>query len=553
MSEIVVTQNGVYETPQASTLANPSTWLMDALTVGGRQSDGGVPVTWKSVCGQSTAWYCLNRISSDVAQLPLRLYAREDGQSDEDTSHPAGKLMRVGVSSVVDPFHLRKLLTFHAALHGNGRAYISRNGRGEPIDLLPLPFDRVSTVVMHDTILGTRRKYHVLWPESPDDVSPVPIDDEDVLHIYGQSNDGYTGLSLLDVLRNCFGEAVASQKVTNSFFKNNAVPGIVLEAPPGVFRKEEDAQAFIRAWNDFHGGANNAGKAGLLREGVKANVLTQSFRDAQIEELKRFSVAEIMRVFAMPVVPGMTDSTSYNTLEQLNRAYLLHCLGPWLKIWETECTRKLLTQRELVSEAWWFEFDTWDLVKPDAASRATMIANLVRSMIITPNEARDWESLPPIEGGDKLVNPATTKNGGQQQQKNSSNSDNTIADSAHDSQQTDQQTQQKVELAYARLLPVVRAEARRVAEMASKARNFTEWQEAYYVKHQARMVEVVSSIGGPAWTATEYCEHSQSLLTNIASTCTSDTFAKTIDAETATWDKRAKELAQTIVETTVNG
>lgn len=531
---------GVFEAPQASTLANPAGWLVDALTYG--KSESGAVVNWSTTMGLSAAWYCVNRISNDVAQMPLCLYTRNgDGTTEEDKQHPAGRLMRLAFGSSVNAFHLRKTLQAHALVSGNGRAFIARNGRGEPLELIPLPHHKSVTVLIYpdNQPMMHKQKWHVVYD---DNGKPIPVPDYDVLHIFGQSEDGYSGIAPIDILKNPLGTSLATEKTAAKFFKNNAVPGIVLEAPPGVFRQEQEAQLFLQRWNDYHAGLDNTSRAGLLREGIKANRLSVEFDKAQMIQAREFSVREIMRVFGVPMIPGVSDSQSYNSLEQLNRAYLLHCLGPWLAIWCTECQNKLLTSSEVKRESHYFEFDTWELVKPSATERAAMLTQLVSGMIITTNEARNWEGLPPIDGGDVLRNPNTSTGSAAPAEAEDSPED----DAEDDQEQEDAMKDTSRKLILARLTPLVNAEVRRVKEMASKARNFMNWCDAYYEKHEQRFSEAVQSVGGESWMATEFIEQSMYLLCEAAGVATKDTFSATIDDVTASWPQRLSELADTI-------
>ena len=79
--------------------------------------------------------------------------------------------------------------------------------------------------------------------------------------------------------------------------------------------------------------------------------------------------------------------------------------------------------------------------------------------------------------------------------------------------------------------------------MASKARDFMAWTEGFYAKHETRMADAVAAVGGEAWMATEYIEHSKAQIQDVFTTGgTAEDFA----AITAAWLTRADELAATI-------
>lgn len=535
--EIVCDRSGIYDSPQASTLANPAQWLIEVLT-GDNRSDTGQSINWQNAVGLTATWYCVNTIAGDMAQLPLGIYERKaDGTTEEDRTHQAGKVMRNPTEGDIGAFQLRYLLQNHALIEGNGRAFIARNGRMEPLALVPLPADQTNTISLYNTETDVRTKWHVVTPQRGGE--PIVLPDADVLHIFRFSWDGYNGVSPLKLLKNPFGLGIAGERYAARFYKQGGTPSFLLEAPAGAFRDEAKAQEFLRKFNDYHSGLDNAQRVGMLREGIQAKVLGINNRDAQMLEQRDFSVRDIMRVFGIPVIPGVADSQSYNTLEQLNRAYLLHCLGPWQRVWEEECQRKLLTTAERRRESYYFMFDSWELVKPDAAQRADMLSKLVAGMIITPNEARDYEGLPPLDGGDELINPYTT-----------SGKDQSAAQDDAPEQDDPAPENRESELVAAKLEPLLRAEIRRVREMAGKARNYLDWCESFYAKHLPRLEAAIVSLGGESWIAAEHVEHSKYQILEVAGGCQKSELPDRIEQVTATWTDRVNELAANICEVT---
>lgn len=532
-NQFVCDITGNYEQPQQSNLASPAEWLMNALTRG--ESDTGVNVTWKNTLGLSSAWYCINLISDAIAQTPMPLYMRESRSERviEDKAHAAGRSLR-NPRGPVNAYHLRKTLTTHALLRGNGRAFIHFNGRQEPEAYTILDPDSTTTVTIYNDETDIRSKWHVVQPETG---SPIPLPDNEVLHIFRTSYDGYNGVGVLDILRSPIGLGLAGEKDVSVRYKNSGNPSMMIECPSGMFKTQTDAEHFLEDFNKRHAGTTNSGRVGLLRAGMKLVNGGFNARDSQTLEGREFSVRELMRVFGVPVIPGVADSQSYNTLEQLNRALLIHCFGPWMKIWTTECGAKLLTTTERRTESHYFEFDTWDLIKPDASQLGAMLAQLKTSMLITSNEGRNWIDLPPHPDGDRLENPATTR----------SDQPATSAEPPAKQPPTDSQTNaSQVKAIAARLAPLVRDEVTRVTEMASKARNFLDWMDGFYSKHLARTTEIVESLGGEKWIAESYIEHSREVLLEIAGG-PPDTFADRAREAVAMWPARATELAERIL------
>lgn len=512
--QIVCDKMGV--SVQNATLSNPGESLFSMLTYG----DNG-NVKPEEALGSTGAAYCINTIANDVGQLPLDLYLRVDANTVElDLSHPGGTILR-RANSGLTPFQFKRGLQLDALLYGNGRAFISRNGRGDPDTLIPLDSSRTLTVTVQERPIDKPKKFHVVFYGDTNDY--ITIDDSEVFHVYATSLNKYFGDDVTKQFKTAFGLSLDGEKFARNFYRNNGTPSVVLEAPPGAFRKPEDAQEFLSRWNDHHSGPQNAGKAALLREGTKASVLGSALRDNQLVEQREFQVKEMMRAFGVHMVPGVSDSQSYNTLEQHNRAYLLHGLGPWLAAWQHECANKLLTESEKRAGRYYYEFDTWELVKPDGSQRAEMLTSLVRGMVITPNEARNWEGLPPKDGGDELINPAIT-----------------VSQPASDPQPAP--AKQKADPATtAKVRSWLVAESREVSRMAGKARNFTDWSSEFYAKHKAKFP------GSPEQSQHVVdCHLAQ--LSDIAGSCTQEIFAATVAAAVKEWPTEAEQIAEELCD-----
>jgi phage portal protein BeeE len=169
----------------------------------------------------------------------------------------------------------------HALLHGDGRSAIVRNGRGEPSELILMRPDAWAIVVEPGrTIAGQNvpaRKWHVRI-----DDPEARIADADCLHIMGLSDDGFAGLGVIEAAKQALGLAIAQQTRAVMSEKNGARLKFLLKAPPGAFRNEQDAKAFIDRFNEFHSGSENADKVGLIREGLAVEQISQTNSEAEV-------------------------------------------------------------------------------------------------------------------------------------------------------------------------------------------------------------------------------------------------------------------------------
>jgi HK97 family phage portal protein len=87
-------------------------------------------------------------------------------------------------------------------------------------------------------------------------------------------------------------------------------------------------------------------------------------------------------------------------MEQMSLQFVKETLLPIVRQYEQEFNRKMLT-KEQRRQGYYYKFNLKALLRADTATQMEAWFKGVRSAIYTPNEIREWEELPPIEGGDK--------------------------------------------------------------------------------------------------------------------------------------------------------
>lgn len=384
-----------------STTRRPASWFVQWL-YDGRDSTEGVRLDGRSALTYAPVWAAVNRICGRISQLPLIVYRQTGPRTNERaTQHPAYALLRRRPNALMTPAVLKEVVTYHAIMWGNGRAWIERDVRGTPIALMPLLPQET------DTVVADGAKYHVTRVTLDDGSQQTyTIPDADVLHIPGLGYDGIIGYALWSLARDSWGLGLAAERAAATIHRNNGVPGLLLEAPAGVFRDDEEARKFLDAFREAHEGIDNRGKTALLREGIKASQIAQTGADMQTLESRAFQREEAALWFLLESMLGIESSVSYNSLEQKQLAELINCLNPWLVKWQEECERKLLRPNEQADDNYFFRWSTGALLRTDTRTTYETLTGGIRGRLITPNEAREIIDMPPIDGGDALQNPA---------------------------------------------------------------------------------------------------------------------------------------------------
>lgn len=364
--------------------------FLSSATLYGNSS--GVRVSEKSSIGLTAVWASVRLLSETIASLPINVYKMDkDGSKYIDSPNPLNKLISISPSPNYTRYNFIETMMSHLLLWGNAYAGIKRNGGARPVELQILNPENVEPFQSDEDGLVYYK------------VKDLGIlSDREMLHIVGFSYDGIMGKSPIQSCQEALGIASASQRFGANFFGRGANLSGILEHPS---RLSDDAANRLReSWNQRFSGIQNSHQTAILEEGVKFKPIGMPLADAQFIETRRFSVEEVARIFRVPnhLINDLTKAT-YSNIEQQSLEFTKYSLTPYLVNWEQELNRKLLADREQVTH--FFKFQTKELIRGDADSRADYYRRLFELGALSPNEIRQMEGLNKIDKGDEYFVP----------------------------------------------------------------------------------------------------------------------------------------------------
>ncbi|MDN2582363.1 phage portal protein [Aquibium sp. ELW1220] len=373
---------------EEKSLAAPNEELLAAL---GATIEGTAAVSASVALTVPAVAAAVRVISEAAATLDIKVQ-RKDGTSwTDDDTHPASNLLRGAANDWLSGYEfIRDLVAEALVRNEGGLAYVNRVD-GKPAELLHYR-ETVISVDYADTGEPTYR------------LSGQPVAMRDVIHLRGPFTK-----SPLNLAAEAIGVAHLMEKHAAKLFANGARPAGVVSFPVES-KIGEDAVAKIKAgWRAAFSGASKGGETAILYQGGTYTPLSFNSVDSQFLELRKLQIDEIARAYRVP--PSMIysmDRVTWSNGEQMGREFLTYCLEPWLKALEAALTRALIEPSDRANFRIWFERD--DLTRADLGSRATAYSSLISARVLSPNEARAWESLPPYDGGDAYANPNTGAN-----------------------------------------------------------------------------------------------------------------------------------------------
>lgn len=347
----------------------------------------------RSDMGLAATWACVNLIAGTIGSLSLEVYRKAGGVKVVDESHPLAPILGNDPNFDLTGLDFWEYQAAAIELHGNAFARINRNGsRIVSLDIMP-----PASVTVTETASGALA---YSWLDKGQSFS---LTEAEVLHIRGPLATRLGGCSTLRACGNVFSGARAADRAAANMFRNGALPsGVLSTDKPLTADQRKLAEALLA---DKFAGAVNAGRPMLLDNGVKWEQLTISPEDAQMLDSRKFSGEEICRIFGVPpAMVGYGDkSSNWGTGKEVDvLGFQKFTLRRRMKRIEKALEKQLLTRSER-DQGYRIGFNFEDLLRADSAARAAFYNTLIRLGVMTRNEARALEGLPPIEGGDVVT------------------------------------------------------------------------------------------------------------------------------------------------------
>jgi HK97 family phage portal protein len=486
-------------------------------------------MTAERALSYAPVWHCVSKITGAFMIMELELLRMRAKSREVQDNHAAHILVSERPNEYQTAPQFKRQMMMHALLWGNARAYIRREN-GVPVELIPILPDRSDSAIIdgekwHGTLVRRDDRIALFEPIPQEDREKVMyFRDSEVWHIPGLGFDGVKGYSLIEMARRSWSIGIGHETHLQKQQKKGYAGGLMLEAPQGAFRSAADAQEFLKHFREQHEGADNAGRVGMLRENIKANVLAMNNNDAQFIEQRRFQREDTALLFCLEGILGDSSNSSYNSLHQKNLAYRVNCLSPWTVAIEHECNRKLLSESER-RRGYRFKHDDRTLLRMDTQTLMSVISQAINARVLSPNEGRELLDYNPYEGGDVYLNPAIDKQQGESSQQSQS-------------QSTEQRATQ------AMLGNLIGVECKRVTGHSGES-NFLSWMDNFYAAWESKLADGIEQLGGDREIATEYCVESRRRLLD-ASECKPEELPESVAKCVESWPNRVHSLIEEI-------
>ena len=185
---------------------------------------------------------------------------------------------------------------------------------------------------------------------------------------------------------------MATERFASSTFRNGARLSGVVSHPEAI--GPEAAKTLRETLQAIYGGSENAGKIGVLEEGMTWKEVSATPHDAELSEARRLAVLEVARIFNVPApLLNELSNANYSNVVELRRQFAAGTIQPWLTRWEQAIMRDLFSEES--RKAHEIEFDMDLLVRADFLQRLQGYRIGREVGLYSANDLRRFEHLNP--------------------------------------------------------------------------------------------------------------------------------------------------------------
>ncbi|MDQ2801713.1 MAG: phage portal protein, partial [Pseudomonadota bacterium] len=257
---------------------------------------GGNFVTARLAENISSVVACINAIAGPISSVPAIVFRGIPGGREEAPNHPVSRLIRAPNDRQTWPDWIAFTLG-QTLLHGNSISIVKRDDAGQPIALLPIPWQGVQVQLL----ASGRLAFDITLSTFPWNGGGSPLRRvfaEDCFWLKDRSDDGYLGRSVLSRAPMVLKAALGIQTYSSALWDNAATPSGMLKHPG---KMSSEAKSYLAdQFSSRLGGAQNAGKIGVLDEGMEWAQTGMSPEDGEVLASRRFTGEEIYRLFSVP-------------------------------------------------------------------------------------------------------------------------------------------------------------------------------------------------------------------------------------------------------------
>ena len=350
-------------------------------------------------------------LSNSVAQLPLKVYKRDDETTRKrDRESDAAKLLYMPNSDQT-AFEFIRGVAMEYFIFGCVYVWLMPDANSDSgYQMRIIPSEWVT-----ETIGGTAYAPDAIRVQTKSgQFVDIPKEEFIQFKTYSPGNPGGY-VAPISGLRQTLQEQIEAGNFRKQLWHSSGRLNAQIVRPKDVQPWDDEARRrFITAFREGWGaGGEKAGSIPLLEDGMEIKPFSTSFKESQWAESVKLSRESVAAAYGVnPSLVWHSDTQTYASSKDNARALYAECLGPILQMIQQRINSFLLPKVK-ADKSLYVEFDLTEKLKGSFEERASILQSAVGGPWMTRNEARADNNLPPVEGGDELIVPLNVVEGGQ--------------------------------------------------------------------------------------------------------------------------------------------
>ncbi len=332
-------------------------------------------------------------IAEDVSQLPFNVYrdlnmvpGNPKTGVELSTDHRNWRMLHDMPNPYMPAHRFWSTVAVHQLLWGNW--YLEKL-RGEDGLVSELRLIHPSTVEVEYNPVTGQKRFRVTRYGGQQEL----LSDDRVLHGFGLTQDGLTGMSPITQAREALGVAKARVAFEADVYGKKPYLSGVIQHPNQI----KDSGVKLReSWRALYGsGGKDRHGVAVLEEGATFNPITAPLEDMQFVENARLSKTEIAVLFKLPpaYLGGETSgSLVYETVEGNKIQKATMAIAPVAHNIAQFVSHDMSI---FPFQSWYAEFNMEGLLRGDSKTRAEVYAAYLDMQVVTPAWIAEKENFPP--------------------------------------------------------------------------------------------------------------------------------------------------------------
>lgn len=331
---------------------------------------------------------CVNFLALNMAHLKLKAYRRGGDTNREPASDSPLQALLDAPNAQTSRFEFMRDTVADLAVYMNSYWWKAKNGRARRLVRLPVTLVEVK----EGSVVSGPGHYEVTTS-----AGPKIFETDEIVHIRGYNPlDPRIGSPILYALKSVLAEEVAASQHRRGFWRNAARrDGVILRPKESGNWSDDARERFRQDWQNAHSGADNAGKAPILEDGMTWESDSFSPRDSEFIAGRQFALDTVATAYAIPLAMlSRTSTPTFASMKEFRTVLYVDVLGTWSAMIESALALQLVP--DFNDPDLYVEFNIDEKLQGDFEEQANAARNSVQVPWMSVNEMRAKRGEAPV-------------------------------------------------------------------------------------------------------------------------------------------------------------